>query len=41
MLRPDFDTYSPPYVNRIWGVWGSSNSIPKAIFYLLKGEFKL
>ena len=28
--------YSPPSVDRIWGVWGSYYDIPKAIFYLLK-----
>ena len=31
--------YSPPEVDRIWGIWGSSYNIPKAIFYLLKGDF--
>ena len=30
-------TYSPPSVDRIWGIWGSYYNIPKAIFYLLKG----
>ena len=29
--------YSPPEVDRIWGIWGSYYSVPKAIFYLLKG----
>ena len=32
--------YSPPYVERIWGMWGSYYTIPKAIFYLLKGDYK-
>ena len=31
----------PPYVDRIWGIWymGSHYKIPKAIFYLLKGDY--
>ena len=33
--------YSPPQVDRIWGIWGSSYSIPKAIFNLLKGDYML
>ena len=32
-------TYSPPQVDRIWGIWGSYYNLPKAIFYLLKGEY--
>ena len=33
--------YSPPLVDRIWGIWGSYYNIPKAvIFYLLKGDYK-
>ena len=31
---------SPPEVDRIWGIWGSYDRVPKAIFimfYLLKG----
>ena len=28
---------SPPEVDRIWGAWGSSYNIPKALFYLLNG----
>ena len=31
---------SPPRVDRIWGIWGSYYNIPKAIFYLLKGDYK-
>ena len=27
-------------VPRIWGIWGSDYKIPKAIFYLLKGDYK-
>ena len=27
--------YSPPDVDRIWGIWGSSYNIPKPVFYLL------
>ena len=26
-------------MDRIWGVWGSYYSIPKAVFYLLKGHY--
>ena len=32
--------YSPPKVDRIWGRRGSYLNIPKAIFYLLKGDYK-
>ena len=32
-------TYSPPEVDTIWGVWGPYYNIPKAIFYLLKGDY--
>ena len=31
--------YSPSQVDRIWGMWGSYYKIPKAIFYLLKGDY--
>ena len=27
--------------DRIWGIWGSYYNIPKAIFYLLKGDYIL
>ena len=27
-----FRAYSPPSVDRIWGIWGSYNNVPKAIF---------
>ena len=33
------EVYSPPLVDRIWGIWGSCYNIPKAIFYLLKGDY--
>ena len=33
--------YSPPYVDRIWGIWGCFYKIPKAVFYLLKGDYKV
>ena len=33
--------YSPPEVDRAWGVWGSSSNIPKAIFYPLKGDYRV
>ena len=41
MMIKDLDPYSPPYVDRIWGIWGSYYNIPKAIFYLLKGDYVL
>ena len=31
----------PPQVDRIWVIWGSYYNIPKAIFYLLKGDYNL
>ena len=31
--------YSPPEVDGIWGIWGSYYNIPKAIFYLLQGDY--
>ena len=31
--------YSPPSVGRIWVICGSYYYIPKAIFYLLKGDY--
>ena len=34
-------TYSPPWVDRIWGICGSDYYVPKAIFYLLKGGYRL
>ena len=33
------DGYSPPSVDRIWGIWGSSYTIPEATVYLLKGDY--
>ena len=33
------NSYSPPEVDRIWGIWGSYHDIPKAIFYLPKGDY--
>ena len=33
--------HSPPQVDRIWSIWESSYNIPKAIFYLLKGDYTL
>ena len=32
--------YSHPQVERIWGIWGSYQNIPKVIFDLLKGDDK-
>ena len=31
--------YSPPQVNRIWGIWESYYNIPKAIVNLPKGDY--
>ena len=36
-----FWVYSPPEVDRIWGIWGSYHTLPKAIFYLLKGDYRV
>ena len=33
--------YSPPSVDRIWGIWGCCSNISKAIFYLRKGDYKV
>ena len=30
--------YSPPQVDRMWGIWGSYDNILRAIFYLLTGD---
>ena len=35
------ERYSPPEVDRKWGIWGSYYNIPKTIFYLLKGDDRL
>ena len=32
--------YSPPSVDRIWGIRGADYNILKATFYLLKGDYK-
>ena len=37
--NPNHKPYSPPEVDRIWGIWGSCYNIPKAIFYLLKKDY--
>ena len=32
--------YNRIYIlGRIWGIWGSYYNIPRAIFYLLKGDY--
>ena len=31
---------SPPKVDRIWGIWGSYFNVPKAIVYLLEGDYQ-
>ena len=36
-----FRVYSPPSVDRMWGICGSYYNIPKAIFYLLKGDYRV
>ena len=36
-----FRVYSPPQVDRIWGIRGSYCNIPKATFHLLKGDYTL
>ena len=33
------NAFSPPGVDRIWGIWGPDYDIPKTIFYLLKGDY--
>ena len=35
---PPWYPYSPPQVDRIWGMWGSYYNVPKTIFYL-KGDY--
>ena len=38
MSLPKVGGFRVPRIDRIWGIWGSYYSIPKAIFYLLKGQ---
>ena len=33
--------YSPPSVDRLWDIWGPYYNVPRAIFYLLKGDFRI
>ena len=40
LQRSGFCAYSPPYLDRIWGIWGSCYNIPQAVFYLLKGNVR-
>ena len=35
---PTTHKYSPPQVDRIWGIWGSYYTVPKAKFDLLNGD---
>ena len=35
------EAIDPPEVDRIQDIWGSYCSLPKAIFYLLKGDYML
>ena len=38
IMEKEMETTIMGYLGyRIWGIWGSSKNIPKAIFYLLKG----
>ena len=41
VLNISTQCYSPPEVDRIWGIWGSYYNIPKAIFYLPKGDYRV
>ena len=34
-----FRASSPP-LDRLWGIWGSYCNMPKAVFYLLQGDYK-
>ena len=34
-----YSIYSPPAVDIIWGIWKIYDNVPKAIFYLLKGDY--
>ena len=40
LAYPTLNPCSPPQVDRIWGRWGSYYNIPKAIFYLLKEDYR-
>ena len=40
-VRGIFQQYSPPEVDRIWGIWGPYYHIPKVISYLLTGDFNV
>ena len=33
------NAYRPPRVDGIWEIWGPDYNIPKATFYLLKGDY--
>ena len=35
-----FLAYGPLLVDRRWGIWGSCYNIPKAMFYLLEGDYR-
>ena len=32
-------SYSPPWVDRVWDIWGSYYNMSKSMFYLLKGDY--
>ena len=34
-----FQNIWSPLRDRLWGIWGSYYDIPRAIFYLLKGDY--
>ena len=40
LLSASFRVSSPPEVDRIWGVWRPYDNIPKAIFHILKADFR-
>ena len=41
ILGLGFRGYSFPYVDRIWGIWGSYCNIYKAIFCLPKEDYRV
>ena len=36
-----FGGYSSSEVDRRWGMWRSDYNMPKAVFYLLKGDYSI
>ena len=40
IMEKKMETTIMAYIgNRIWDIWGSYYNVPKAIFYLLKGDY--